>query len=257
MAKPVLEGVGVLVTRPRLQAQGLVEAIEALGGRAIAFPAIEARPRSDADIAADARALRTPDIAIFVSGNAVRWGLPYAGPGRIAAIGPATAARLEASGRSVDIRSQQGYDSERLLETPELRDVDGKVVRIIRGDGGRELLATVLRERGAIVEYLAVYSREVPAHTDADIDALCSQWISGGIDVVTIMSVETLVNLVGLLPRECRQAMAKTPLVTPATRVIKEAERRFPGIPTTVADGPQAGDMVEAVVACVTSRTPR
>lgn len=252
-----LDGVGVLVTRPRRQAEGLVAAIGAKGGRAIEFPAIEPRPRAGDDVAADAEGLTAPDVAIFVSANAVRFGLNYTGGAKIAAIGPATAARLEQTGHSVDIRAPDGFNSERLLETPELRDVAGKVIRIIRGSGGRELLANVLRERGAIVEYLPVYSREVPEYGAAELDALCREWARGGIDVVTVMSVETLVNLVQLLPRECLDALLATPLVTPASRVIKEAEKRFPGIATMLADGPQAGDMVEAVVACLKSRTPQ
>ena len=254
MPEAVLDGVGVLVTRPRQQAKGLVEAVRALGGRAIEFPVIEPRPRSKTDIAADIAKLTRPDIAIFVSGNAVRLGLDYAGPARLAAIGPATASMLEQAGRVADIRSSRGFNSERLLETPELQDVGGKVVRIIRGDGGRELLAKVLRDRGATVEYLCVYSREIPSYSGSEITAITEQWRSGAIDVVTVMSVETLVNLVELLPQACREALATTPLVTPATRVINEAERRFPGIPTTLANGPQPSEMVEAVVACVKSR---
>jgi uroporphyrinogen-III synthase len=250
-----LDGAGVLVTRPRKQAEGLTAAITARGGRAVEFPVIEPLPRADADIISDAEHLTAPDIAIFVSVNAVRFGMNYAGAARTAVIGPATAAALQEAGRRVDIRAPDGYDSERLLETPELKDVEGKVVRIIRGDGGRELLANVLRERGATVEYLPVYCRDIPNYERAEIDALCGEWRAGGIDVVTVMSVETLVNLTRLLPDECLAALAATPLVTPASRVIKEAEKRFPGIATTLADGPQASDMVEAVVVCLKSRT--
>ena len=214
-------------------------------------------PRARNDVIADADALNAPEIAIFVSANAVRFGLDFAGDAKIAAIGPATAACLEESGRTVDIRARDGFDSERLLEVPAMRDVAGKVVRIIRGNGGRELLANVLRERGATVEYLSVYSREIPEYEPAELDALCGEWTRGNIDVVTVMSVETLINLAHLLPRECLDALPATPLVTPASRVIKEAKKRFPGIATMLADGPQASDMVEAVVACQTFRTPQ
>jgi uroporphyrinogen-III synthase len=252
-----LDGVGVLVTRPRRQAGGLVAEIAARGGRAIEFPVIEPRPRSANAIAADVELLNAPDIAIFVSANAVRFGLDYSGDAQIAAIGPATAAALEKAGRPVDIRAAHGFNSERLLETPELRDVRDKVVRIIRGDGGRELLANTLRERGAVVEYLPVYRREIPEYEESKINTLCRELRSGGVDVVTVMSVETLENLVRLLSRKCLEPLLSTPLVTPASRVIKEAKTRFPGIATTLADGPQASDMVEAVVACLKSRTPQ
>ena len=36
-----LHGRGILITRPREQAQGLAKLVEAAGGRAIVFPAIE------------------------------------------------------------------------------------------------------------------------------------------------------------------------------------------------------------------------
>jgi uroporphyrinogen-III synthase len=180
----------------------------------------------------------------------VEHGLAQAGSARIAAIGPATAAAIEAGGRSIDIRSDAGYNSEHLLGEPELHDVSGKIVRIIRGTRGRELLAETLRARGAIVDYLSVYERQVPDYTTAELDNLEQQWRAGEVNVVTIMSVESLRNLVSLLPEWCLSRLVDTPLVTPATRVIKEARERFPGLPATLARGPQAGDMVDAIISC-------
>lgn len=257
MPRSILEGVGVLVTRPRNQAGELTAAITDLGGRAIEFPVIELAPRDTAEVAAEASQQSAPDITVFVSGNAVRFGVEHAASARVAAIGPATAAALQHAGRPVDIRSERGFNSEALLETAELQDVAGKVVRIVRGRGGRELLATELRERGATVDYLEVYSREIPIYGTAEIDAVSNALIGGGIDIVTIMSVDSLVNLVNLLPRDCLGTLGTTPLVTPASRVINEAQKRFPGIPTALANGPQAGDMVEAIVHCLHSRKPQ
>ncbi len=245
-----LTGIGVLVTRPRHQSTELIEAIAARGGTPVEFPVMDIHPRGQADIDADLESLLEPDIAIFVSANAVRHGLACAGSARIAAIGPATAAAIEAAGRSVDIRSAAGYNSEHLLGEPELHAVSGKVVRIIRGERGRELLAETLRSRGANVEYLSVYKRGLPAYSAADIAALEQRWLGGNIHIVTIMSVESLHNLVALLPDSCQSLLVDTPLVTPATRVIQEARERFPGWAATLARGPQAGDMVDAVVAC-------
>ncbi|MDJ0812832.1 MAG: uroporphyrinogen-III synthase [Woeseiaceae bacterium] len=255
MTETPLLDVSVLVTRPERQADDLVAAIESRGGVAIRFPVIETQPRESVNVAAAAEELRNPDIAIFVSANAVRYGLPFAGAASLAVVGPATARAVEEGGREVDIRSPGGFDSEHLLETPELQDVAGKVVRIIRGNGGRELLADTLRERGALVDYLEVYQRLVPDYDDSGLASICEQWRTSRTAVVTVMSVETLTNLVELLPAEGLELLGKTRLVTPASRVIKEAEKRFPGIPTTLADGPQASDMVEAIVACVKSRT--
>ncbi len=245
-----LAGVGVLVTRPANQAAPLVDAIEAEGGKAVRFPAIEVVPRAEADIASDARSLQQPDIAIFVSVNAVRFGLEHADSASVAVIGPATAAAIEAAGKTVDIRSAAGFDSMQLLAEPQLHDVSGKVVRIIRGNAGRELLATTLRARGATVEYLPVYSRQAPQPEPEELDALERQWRAGGIDVVTIMSVETLTNLVSILPAGCQDLLRETPLVTPAERVIIEADERFPGISAELAEGTGAHDIVRAIARC-------
>lgn len=242
-----LAGIGVLVTRPDHQAESLAKAIEAAGGRAIRFPAIEILPRPAEAIAADAARLQQPDIVIFVSTNAVRYGLDCAAPARIAAIGPATAAAIEASGRPVDIQPEGGFDSEHLLVEPELNDVAGKVIRIVRGQSGREMLASTLLARGAAVEYLGVYTRRAPRPDSAALAHLEAAWRNGKIDVVTVMSVETLVNLLSILPDECRKRLRETPLVTPAQRVIIEARTRLQGIPAVLAEGTDANDIVRAV----------
>jgi len=74
------------------------------------------------------------------------------------------------------------------------------------------------------------------------------QWRAGTVNVVTVMSVESLTNLIAILPEWCETELENTPLVTPASRVIKEALDRFPGIPTTLARGPQASEIVDAIV---------
>lgn len=248
MSEGPLAGIGILVTRPRDQAGALLAAIEAQGGEAILFPTLEIVPRPSAEIRADAARLDDPDIAIFVSPNAVQFGLEYAGNGALTAIGPATAAAIEAAGGAVEIRSASGFDSEHLLAEPALENVAGKLVRIIRGRKGRELLAETLRSRGARIDFLPVYDRVLPAYEAEEIEAIDAKWRSGRIDVVTVMSTESLKNLIAILPASCRNLLAQTRLVTPAARVIKEALDLLPGIPTTLARGPQVDDMVLAIL---------
>lgn len=247
MADDSLAGVSVLVTRPRIQRRGLINAIEASGGTAVLFPVIEVLGRNPDDVATDAAKLFDPDITVFVSVNAVRFGHALAGDSDIAAIGPATLQGLEKVGRPASIRATDGFTSEHLLNTPRMQAVDGKVVRIIRGNGGREMLADTLRQRGATVEYLEVYARKVPAYSADELSVIEQQLTSGEIDAITIMSVESIVNLLALLPSNCHDALRNTLLVTPAARVLKEAEQRLPGTRTALAQGPQAADMVAAI----------
>jgi len=249
MADRPLQGVGVLVTRPRTQAIELVDAIEAAGGSAYCFPVIEIASLDELEVRAAADTLEKPDIVIFISRNAVEYGIRYTAGGEIAAIGPATANAIKAAGRVVDLQSADGFDSEHLLAEPPLQDVEGKSIRIIRGSKGRELLAEELRSRGANVDYLSVYERRLPtvgAETLADLE---TRWRQHEINVITIMSVESLANLARLLPAWCARQLESTPLVTPAGRVLKEALDRYPASRPILAPGPGADDMVQAIIA--------
>jgi len=249
MADRALQDVGVLVTRPRTQANELANAIEAQGGHAFCFPVIEIAPIDQNIIDKDAAALAKPDIVIFVSRNAVEYGIRYVNGGQIAVIGPATANAVKAAGRVVDIQPASGYDSEHLLAEDTLRDVAGKRVRIIRGTTGRELLAKTLTARGALVDYLSVYERRQPDPGPETLGELESRWRQGHINVVTVMSVQSLTNLIDLLPAWCRKQLELTPLVTPAGRVLKEALDRYPASRPILASGPGADDMVKAIIA--------
>lgn len=255
MSDAALQGVGVLVTRPRAQAANLIAAIENEGGSVVCFPVIEIVPRATNVIQAEVARLPKPDIVIFVSRNAVEYGLQYAGGAKTGAIGPSTAAAILAAGHIVDICPQNGYDSESLLEEPALKDVSGKQILIIRGNDGRELLAEMLTVRGATVHYLSVYDRVLPQPSPELVAEFETGSRNGDINVVTVMSMQSLDNLLTLLPDWCAERLESTPLVTPAARVIKEALDRHPASRPILASGPGANEMVEAIIA--THRTER
>jgi len=212
-----LQGVGVLVTRAAHQAGPLQALIEAAAGTVISFPAIHIEAVSDpAPAQARFRQLAHYDIVVFVSANAVEWAFrtglePVAMAGcRLAAIGRATADALQGHGLEVSIRPQQRFDSEGLLAEAALQQVDGQHILIVRGVGGRQQLATVLRERGAEVVYAEVYRRGRP---EADSTALLDDWQAGRIQVVTASSREVLDNLWHMLPEAGQQWLRETPLV--------------------------------------------
>jgi len=254
MTDPDLAGAGVLVTRPGGQAAQLAAAVDAAGGNAILFPVIDIVARAADAVRAEAAELAPPDVCIFVSRNAVEYGLEQAAGARVAAIGPATADAIVARGGRVDIRPRAGYDSEHLLAEPELADMQGKTVRIVRGDGGRELLAETLTRRGAKVQYLCVYERRLPKVDAATREALSKQFGAGDVDATVVMSVDSLTNLLALLPGDLEAALAWTILVTPSSRVLKVLMERFPACHATLATGPQAGDIVAALDAALRQR---
>jgi len=250
MSERLLDGAGVLVTRPRHQAGELVDAIESQGGIAHLFPVIEILPGNTAAIEAEVAKLQMPDITVFISRNAVHHGLPYAA-GKIAAIGPATADALRTAGTAVDICPDAGFDSEHLLAEAVFDDVADKTIRIVRGENGRDLLASSLKERGAHVDYVSTYTRATPEYSESDLASLEQRWRKGEISAVTVMSVHSLRNLNALLPDWCRGQMSLTPLVTPAARVLKEALQQYPDCPAVLAAGPRSDDIVNAIAAAI------
>lgn len=248
-----LAGRGVLVTRAPHQAGELAAAIEQAGGTAVLFPVLEIQGRDPAILRDNRASLPPADIVVYASPNAVEHGFEPAGDPQalVAAIGPATADALAARGRPVDIQPAQGFDSEHLLAEPALSDVRGKTVRIVRGERGRELLSSTLRARGARVDYLAAYRRLPARHTADELAALERTWRAGGVHVVTVMSVESLDNLLTSLPPYCRDALPATPLVTPSARVIQTAADRIPAVRTLLAPGPLPADVLSAVIVAI------
>lgn len=248
MTELPLAGVGVLITRPEHQAGELANAIEEMGGTAILFPTLRIDGHDAVTVRAAAKRLPQPDIVIFVSSNAVHFGIHVAGNARIAVIGEATAVAVRAARRSVDIMPRDGCDSEHLLATADLTNVSGRNITIIRGQDGRDLLAETLARRGAHVSYLGVYERGIATPAADETAALIRKWQSGEIDVVTAMSVASFLNLVALLPQSALHLLARTRLVTPAARVLKEVLTHFPNQAAFLSDGPGAAAMVQAII---------
>ena len=241
-----LAGRTVLVTRPARQTAALVRTIQSAGGEAFVFPALEIEAVPAPDLSASLAQLATADIVIFISPNAAQFGmaairvLPAAS--RIFAVGPGTARVLQAQGIS-DVVTPDGQDSEALLALPQLQDVKDKRVVIVRGVGGRPLLAESLAARGAVVHYLECYRRVRPT---ADAAPLLARWHAGGIDAVTITSAETLHNLAALLGEGGAPLLATTPLFAPHEK-IAEAARRF-GIARVIATPGGDAGLVEGLI---------
>ena len=222
----VLTGLGVLVTRAEHQAKPLCEMIAGLGGVPIRLPAVEINGPADPGRVDQLLAtLPYCDIAIFISPNAVQWGLKLLQPGGLpdnlllAAVGRRTAKMLSESGHLVDIVPVDRFDSEALLATPAMNGIAGKRVLIFRGDGGRALLGDTLKQRGALVEYAEVYRRECPRVGSA---GLPQGW-QEGVDVVTVTSNDLLDNLLSMLGGSGLSWLQAIPLVVVSERMVKHA----------------------------------
>ncbi len=232
MSQP-LAGRNIVVTRPAGQATHLAEALVAAGAHPVLFPVLAIAPlRDKTELTQRLIQLDQYDLAIFISPNAVAMGLrevlaKRAWPAglRVATVGHSSEAALQAH----DLNGQEAhvicppdrFDSEALLELPELQAMEGRRVIIFRGDGGRELLAETLRARGATVDYLSCYQRSIP---DIDPAPLYRLWESGTLDAITVTSSEGLHNLVQMVGPLGLAWLRKTPLFVPHARIAAAAD---------------------------------
>jgi uroporphyrinogen-III synthase len=232
-AQRPLEGLGVVITRPREPAEDAARVLEREGARAFVFPtlAIEDAPPGP-ELEAAIESLPRASLAIFVSANAVEKGLAAVRARRewppgveVAAVGEATAQALRNSGFAHVISPRERHDSEALLQAPRLLAVEGQNIIVFRGEGGRELLKQALEARGARVSYAQCYRRVRPA---ADSAALLHAWDRGEVHAVSALSAETLENFVALLGAEADRRLSSVVLVVPHEAIAAHRDaRRF------------------------------
>lgn len=220
MADTPLAGLRIVVTRPRDQAMGLAQRITVLGGIPLLFPLLEI------GLAPDPSALRKfvtragqYQLLIFISPNAVHYGMhalravPHGV--RVAAVGQGSARALREHGIEQVIVPTERFDSEGLFALPELQNVSGWHIAILRGDGGRELLGDTLKARGAEVEYIACYRR---SKAQLDVSAL----LAAHPDAITLTSSEALAHLDAALGMAVA-IRKEVPLFVPHRRIAESA----------------------------------
>ncbi|ERE00052.1 uroporphyrinogen-III synthase [Pseudogulbenkiania ferrooxidans] len=165
----------ILAARPLAQCAGLLGKLRAEGWQAEHLPLMEIEPLPAA-LAALSRQAAQADALFWVSPSAIDIGWPALADlnlsgKRLACVGAASAKRLaELSGQPV-LHPAAGSDSEALLALPELADASGQRWLIIRGQGGRALLADTLAARGAEMDVAEVYRRVDGAPDWAAFDA--------------------------------------------------------------------------------------
>lgn len=236
-----LAGRHIVVTRPAAQAGQFAAAIERLGAHAVLFPVLAIKDLGNPQALLDVSArLEDYDLAVFVSPNAVDKALGVicaqrAWPQRlrVAVMGKASAHAVARFGIGDVIAPTLQHDSEALLALPELQSMAGRRVLIFRGDGGRDLLAETLTQRGAIVEFVTCYARSKP---DCDAGPLLQLWAQKQLDAFTITSSEGLRNLVEMLGEGGQVVLRNTPLFASHARIVEAA--RSNGVQCTVATEP-------------------
>jgi uroporphyrinogen III methyltransferase / synthase len=206
-----LSGRRVLVTRAAGQAGSLTDVLESAGAEVVEFPTIEIQPVEDWSIIDQAiEKLRTDrsgfDWAIFTSANAVDFFIQrlrrLGGDVRlladlkIAAVGTATAARLEDQNLSADLVPDD-FKAEGLIEEFGRMPLGGRKILIPRAREARGILPERLREMGAEVTVAPLYRNVRPS--GLPVDRVKRDLKEGRIDVITFTSGSTVRNFADIL----------------------------------------------------------
>ncbi|GMM86852.1 uroporphyrinogen-III C-methyltransferase [Pseudoalteromonas sp. MTN2-4] len=132
--------------------------------------------------------LDNADVIIFISQDAVQ-SLAEQYPtlpahAKLFAVGEQTAQAIETHfSRKADFPEQQ--DSEGLLALKALQDLDAKQCVLVKGKGGRTLIATTCKSRGAILNQCVVYER---AALEETADSWLDHWREQQITAIVLSS---------------------------------------------------------------------
>lgn len=156
-----LHGVSVVALRPLHALRSVERAVARAGGRLFSAPVQRIVALNDA---ATRNALQSVDAkatTIFTSPQAVRHAAALRDlaelTGTVLAVGPGTAAALQAEGLEGVVFPDHAHNSEGLLALAELRDC--RSVALVSGRGGRGLIEAELRDRGCDLQRIDVYER--------------------------------------------------------------------------------------------------
>ncbi|MFC4487182.1 uroporphyrinogen-III synthase [Tepidiphilus baoligensis] len=219
----------VWVTRPRAQARRLEAMLQARGFAPVAAPLLAIEPIEDEEQEAQvAAALDDYAWVFFVSRTAAELAVPRLrryrawppGP-PVMTVGEGSAESLRALGFSEVICPREGADSEAVLALPECARaaVSGRRVLLVKGEGGRALLAQTLIERGALVDTWICYRRVQPRWTAEVLAPLRERRLAA----MLLTSSEGVMNLPALVPAADWPLLVDVPAVAAHPRIAAAA----------------------------------
>jgi uroporphyrinogen III methyltransferase/synthase len=250
-----LFGRGVLVTRPRHQADGLMGRLRELGAVPYLLPTVEVREPADwAPVDAALANLDSYSWLVFTSSNGVHAlvrrllatgrDLRAMGSVKLAVVGPSTAAALRTYLLMPDFMPD-AYHSEALAAGLRERAA-GRRVLLARADRGRDVLR---RELAAVatVDQVAVYSQVDTVEADPDVLSALSR---GDIPYVTLTSSNIARSLARLVDETTHARIRSGAVKLVTISAVTSADVRALGWPVAAeAKEATAEGVVAALVA--------
>lgn len=230
----------IVVTRTRKQAGGLVKKLQLLGADVIELPTIKIEAPTDkrqfAELVVD---VHSYEWLIFTSPNgvdkffeaffAVYSDIRSMGGARIAAIGPATAAKLKAHGLGIDVLPEKSV-AEGLIQAfkssqDQFGSLEHRTMLWVRAENSRDVIAKELSSMQAIVDECIAYKTVPDTEDTSGAQAILK---SEGADIITFTSSSTVENFFKLgleWPKNCLAAS-----IGPITSKTLEAHGISPAI---------------------------
>ena len=197
--KPLF-GQRIVVTRRKEQAGSFAARLAELGADVLEVPTIKITEPIERMAIVDALLeLNSYDWLIFTSANGVTaffdlffkrfQDLRDLGGARIAAVGPATAAKLRELHLQVDLMPEEYVGSKITAAFKKYQDIDNVKMCLFRAEVANRDLPDALQEEGAIVDDIAIY--QTVAETD-DRTGAAARLLAEGADWVTFTSSSTV-----------------------------------------------------------------
>ena len=197
-----LFGQRIVVTRTREQASQLSKQLSDLGAEVLEIPTIKLVPPTEdrrQDLIDALLELNSYNWLVFTSPNGVTaffdlffkrfQDLRDIGGARIAAIGPATAAKLKELHLQVDLMPEEAIGSKIAAAFDKFETVENLKICLLRAEVANPDLPKALEELGAIVDDIAVY--KTVAETQ-DLNGAAANLAEKGMDWITFTSASTV-----------------------------------------------------------------
>lgn len=223
--KHSLQGLRVLNTRPKGQAEGLSNNIRDVGGIAIELPTLEIQATHDwLNALPD---LKTVKQAIFISANAVehcfrqlrKTNIYWPSTIEVIAIGQGSAKSLHQFNVPVHTMPDVA-DSEHLLALKTLQQSQKQSILLLKGEGGRPLIEETLLEKGAKLLVLNVYRRVLPKINRQFVKTI---WRDDLVDIILLTSEQSMHHLFKLFEEEAHHWLRNKPCLVISERLAQSA----------------------------------
>jgi uroporphyrinogen III methyltransferase/synthase len=198
--KRPLFGQRIVVTRRTEQAGAFAQRLAEFGADVLEVPTIKITTPTEKDAIVDALLeLNSYDWLVFTSANGVTMffdiffrrfqDLRDIGGARIAAVGPATAAKLRELHLQVDLTPEE-FTGRKIAEAfKKYQDIENVKMCLLRAEVANKDLPDALQELGAIVDDIAIY-KTIPETEDHG--GACERLQTDGADWVTFTSGSTV-----------------------------------------------------------------